>query len=60
MGLKEDVDLGELSLPGGVERRADFCRVVAVVVDDGDPGGFTLELEATVDALEGSEACGNY
>ena len=49
MGLEDDVDALEGAEAGGGEGGADFGGMVAVVVNDGDAGGFATELEAAID-----------
>ena len=45
-----------LALPDGGEGLADRGRVVAVVVEDDDPGGLALSLQPPTDARERREA----
>ena len=56
--LEDDHDAARVELARGRERRADLGRVVAVVVDDADPGRAALRLEAALDAAEALERVG--
>jgi hypothetical protein len=53
MRLEDDVHARVVALEGGPERRPDFGRVMAVVVDDRDAVDAALDLESAVDAAEG-------
>jgi len=59
VGLEEDVDALVTALAGGGEGGANLGGVVAVIVNDGDAGGFALALEAAVHAAEVSQAFGD-
>src|SRR5215469_9744200 len=56
MRLKEDKNAVELAKFGGLERGADFSRVMAIVVDDGHVVGDALNVETAADAGEFEEA----
>jgi len=60
MGLEDDVDVPESALASGGEGGSNLGGVVAVVVDDGDAGGFAAQLEAAIDAVKAAEAFGDF
>src|SRR4029077_15471974 len=52
VGLKNDVDFAEATLPRRRQRGANLGRVWAVVIDHADACSFAPQLEATVNAAE--------
>ena len=59
MRLKENEKTIEFAAARGVERGANFLRVVAVIVNDGDVGDDTFDVEAAADAGKVGEAFAN-
>ena len=56
VGLEENVNVPIATLAGGGKGGADFRRVVAIIVDDGDAVSGALVLKAAVDATKAAEA----
>ena len=49
MRLKENEDAFESALTGRFQGGANFCGVMAVIIDDSDAADFSLALKATLD-----------
>ena len=59
VGLEDDVNLAISALASGGKRGADFGRVMAVVVDDGDASCLPAELKAAIHAAKSFERFAN-
>ena len=59
MRLKQHQNALEAALTRGFQRGANFCGVMAVIIDDSDAADFSLALKATLDAAEIRQPGGN-
>src|SRR5215472_7712625 len=59
MRLKKHQQAAEFASTGSFERSADFRRVMAVVIDDGDAFAHALDIEAAANASELGQAFPN-